>query len=86
MRFRRSGPQHGTGAGTGLPRQQLNKVTSWLDLNVIYGTLAGRNRGLRTLAGGKLLHMVGLQQASNNTAGGRPQPQQLPRRARRQRR
>jgi hypothetical protein len=68
MRFRRSGPQHGTGAGTDVPREQLNKITSFLDLNVIYGTLVGRNRGLRTLSGGKLLHMVGVQQSSNNTA------------------
>jgi hypothetical protein len=69
MRFRRSGPQHGTGAGTDVPREQLNKITSFLDLNVIYGTLVGRNRALRTLTGGKLLHMVGLQQSSNNSAG-----------------
>ena len=50
MRFRRSGNQVGTGAGTGVPREQLNKITSWLDLNVIYGTLTQRNRALRTLA------------------------------------
>lgn len=69
MRFRRSGPQLGTGAGTGVPRQQLNKITSWLDLNVIYGTMTSRNRALRTTLGGKLLHMVGTDQTHNNTAG-----------------
>ena len=42
IRFRRSGGQSGTGKEFGVPKQQVNKVTGWLDLSVVYGSADDR--------------------------------------------
>jgi hypothetical protein len=43
-----------TGRSTGVPREQLNLISSYIDGNMIYGSNVGRNKVLRTLAHGKM--------------------------------
>ena len=52
--FRRNDPAPGTGAGTGVPREQVNKITSYIDGSNVYGSDQPRADFLRTYAGGKL--------------------------------
>jgi hypothetical protein len=43
-----------TGRSTGVPREQLNLISSYIDGNMIYGSDVGRNKVLRTLSQGKM--------------------------------
>jgi hypothetical protein len=52
--FQRSAFDPATGTGTGNPRQQVNAVTSYLDLSQVYGSTAAVANALRTHAGGLL--------------------------------
>ena len=52
--FRRNDPAPGTGAGTGIPREQINKITSYIDGSNVYGSDQSRADFLRTFSGGKL--------------------------------
>ena len=52
--FRRNDPAPGTGAGTGAPREQVNKITSYIDGSNVYGSDQPRADFLRTFHGGKL--------------------------------
>ena len=52
--FRRNDPAPGTGAGTGVPREQVNKITSYIDGSNVYGSDLPRADFLRTFEGGKL--------------------------------
>jgi hypothetical protein len=54
MRFRRSGFGLDTGAGQDTPRQQINKVTSYIDLSHVYGPSLGRLLSNRQLVDGKM--------------------------------
>ena len=54
LRFRRSGGQSGTGRDFGVPKQQVNKVTGWLDLSVIYGSADDRAAAILSLKHGKI--------------------------------
>ena len=49
--FNRSIYAQGTGAGTGIPREQLNEITSYIDASNVYGSDAERAQALRTLDG-----------------------------------
>jgi hypothetical protein len=50
--FERSSFDPGTGTGPGNPRQQVNAVTSFLDLSQVYGSTAAIADALRTHVGG----------------------------------
>ncbi len=52
--FRRNDPAPGTGEGTGVPREQVNKITSYIDGSNVYGSDQPRADFLRTFDGGKL--------------------------------
>jgi hypothetical protein len=52
--FTRSQFDPRTGTGTGNPRQQINAVTSFLDLSQVYGSDAATADALRTHVGGQL--------------------------------
>jgi hypothetical protein len=52
--FTRSQFDPNTGTGTGNPRQQVNAVTSFLDLSQVYGSDAAKADALRTHVGGQL--------------------------------
>jgi len=52
--FRRNDPAPGTGAGTGVPREQVNKITTYIDGSNVYGSDQSRADFLRTFDGGKL--------------------------------
>jgi hypothetical protein len=54
MRFRRSGISLDTGTGQSTPRQQVNKVTSYIDLSHVYGPGMGRLYANRQLVDGKM--------------------------------
>lgn len=54
IRFRRSGADQGTGKDYGVPRQQVNKVTGWLDLSVVYGSGPERADAIKTAKRGKI--------------------------------
>eukprot|EP00943_MAST-04B_sp_MAST-4B-sp1_P009467 g9467.t1 len=54
MRFRRSGGKEGTGKVSQTPRQQVNKVSGWLDLSVVYGAAVDRSNAMRTKSRGAL--------------------------------
>lgn len=52
--FRRNDPAPGTGAGTGVPREQVDKITAYIDGSNVYGSDGQRADFLRTFAGGRL--------------------------------
>ncbi len=52
--FRRNDPAPGTGAGTGVPREQVNKITTYIDGSNVYGSDQTRADFLRTFDSGKL--------------------------------
>jgi len=54
IRFRRSGGQSGTGKEFGVPKQQVNKVTGWLDLSVVYGSADDRAAAIMSSKNGKI--------------------------------
>ena len=43
-----------TGRSTNIPRQQVNKITSYIDGSVVYGESVERNRALREFKDGKM--------------------------------
>lgn len=57
--FRRNDPAPGTGAGTTTPREQVNKITSYIDGSNVYGSDQERADFLRTFSGGILKSTVG---------------------------
>ncbi len=52
--FRRNDPAPGTGAGTSTPREQFNKITTYIDGSNVYGSDQQRANYLRTFQGGML--------------------------------
>ncbi len=54
MKVERSAYDPDTGGATGIPRQQTNQVTSWIDGSVIYGSDTETASWLRTFTHGKL--------------------------------
>ena len=52
--FRRNDPAPGTGAGTGVPREQVNALTAYIDGSNVYGSDQARADFLRTGIGGML--------------------------------
>ena len=57
--FRRNDPAPGTGAGTGVPREQVNALTAYIDGSNVYGSDEPRAEFLRTGEGGLLKTSVG---------------------------
>ena len=53
--FHRSSAFPGTGNGTGLPRQQQNNITSWIDGSNVYGSDVATANSLRSFIDGKLI-------------------------------
>ena len=43
-----------TGRSTNTPRQQINKISSYIDGSVVYGETEARNKALREFKDGKL--------------------------------
>jgi len=58
MRFRRSATIQTSGKLHGRPREQVNKVTAFVDLSLVYGSDEGRALALRTMKDGKLKHQT----------------------------
>lgn len=56
--FRRNDPAPGTGAGTTVPREQVDKITAYIDGSNVYGSDEPRADFLRTFDGGKLKSTV----------------------------
>ncbi|XP_031572884.1 uncharacterized protein LOC116306893 [Actinia tenebrosa] len=54
LSFVRSTFNRCTGRNHGTPRQQINKITSYIDGSVVYGDSEGRNAHLRTKQNGKM--------------------------------
>ncbi len=52
LAFNRSQPDPATGTGPGNPAQNINYVTSYLDLSQVYGSDINTDNALRTFAGG----------------------------------
>ncbi len=52
--FRRNDPAPGTGAGTTVPREQVNAITSYIDGSNVYGSDQARADFLRSFSGGKM--------------------------------
>ena len=52
--FRRNEPAPGTGAGTGVPREQVNSITAYIDGSNVYGSDQARADFLRAFSDGKL--------------------------------
>jgi peroxidase len=65
--FTRSKLDPATGTGPGNPRQQVNDVTSFLDLSQVYGSDPVRADALRTHAGGRLKTSPGNLLPYNNS-------------------
>jgi peroxidase len=65
--FTRSNFDPNTGTSTGNPRQQINSVTSYLDLSQVYGSTQVVADALRTFSGGKLKTSPGNLLPLNNT-------------------
>ena len=59
MSFNRSIYDLGTGGPSGVPRQQLDEITSWIDASQVYGSDDARARALRTLSGGHMKMSAG---------------------------
>jgi len=57
--FRRNDPAPGTGASTGVPREQVNALTAYIDGSNVYGSDEARAQFLRSGMGGKLKTSVG---------------------------
>ncbi|MGI9259174.1 MAG: peroxidase family protein [Gammaproteobacteria bacterium] len=76
--FVRSEYDSETGGSASDPRQQINKITAWIDASNVYGSDADRAMALRTLSGGKLKTSEGDLLAFNESglpnAGG-PSPE-----------
>lgn len=58
--FRRNDAAPGTGAGTSVPREQVNALTAYIDGSQVYGSDVDRADFLRTKVAGKLKTAVGL--------------------------
>jgi peroxidase len=69
IRFRRSGGKQGTGRKYGVPKEQVNKVTGWLDLSVVYGSAAERAVAIRTMNNGKIEMQMDGQNLAYNVKG-----------------
>ena len=54
IRFRRTTVKEGTGREFGVAAEQVNQVTGWLDLSVIYGSTSDRAMALRNMKNGKI--------------------------------
>ena len=54
LAFNRSEPDPTTGTGTGNPAQDVNTITSYLDLSQIYGSDLATDNALRTFSGGQM--------------------------------
>jgi peroxidase len=52
--FSRSSAAPGTGAGSDLPREQVNGITGWIDASMVYGSSLDRANALRTFDGGRM--------------------------------
>ena len=52
--FRRTSAAPGTGAGTSVAREQVNRITAYIDGSSVYGSDAERAAYLRTFSGGQL--------------------------------
>ncbi len=52
--FRRNDPAPGTGAGTSVPREQVNSITAYIDGSNVYGSDQERSGYLRTFENGRL--------------------------------
>jgi hypothetical protein len=65
--FERSSFDPSTGTSTSNPRQQVNAVSSFLDLSQVYGSTAAVANALRTFSGGQLKTSPGNMLPYNNT-------------------
>jgi len=54
LSFRRSIYDPGSGVADGIPREQLNEITAWIDASQVYGSDADTAASLRTFVGGRL--------------------------------
>jgi hypothetical protein len=71
-----------TGTGPGMPREQINEITSYLDTSMVYGSDVTRATTLRTLSGGRLKTSAGNLMPLNtfglpNGTGGPADPTQF---------
>ncbi len=57
--FRRNDPAPGTGAGTSVPREQVDKITAYIDGSNVYGSDQPRADFLRSFQGGRLRTTIG---------------------------
>ncbi len=55
----RSAFDEATGGDTGLPREHLNVITTWIDGSMVYGSTEAQNQLLREFSGGRMLESEG---------------------------